>query len=174
MKHVAYSVAVAAALITTVALAQPSPRDPSGPPSQPTDQTMPSERQMPSPSIPATPARTQADPSADQAQAEPAVQPDPSAATDAPTTPRTRLAAMVPPGMSTQEACTGFTSVTECVVSLHAAQNLGVAFGDLKARLTGGQRLAAAIHELKPDVNAQAEVLKAEQQAHADLTPKQG
>jgi hypothetical protein len=79
-----------------------------------------------------------------------------------PSLPGTHLAALVPAGMTTSEACTGFKNVKDCAASLHASQNLSIPFGDLKAKVTGGQALWAAIHELKPDANARAEVKKAE------------
>jgi hypothetical protein len=76
--------------------------------------------------------------------------------------------------MTAKDACYGFTSVSDCVTSLHAAQNLSLPFADLKARLTGGQKLDAAIHEMRPEVDAQAEVLKAEEQTKVDLHPSSG
>jgi hypothetical protein len=85
----------------------------------------------------------------------------------------TRLAAIVPAGMSATEACAGFTSTDECATTLHASQNLGIPFPDLKSKVTGGQKLAAAIKELKPDVNVKAEVRKAEEQARADVRSTQ-
>ena len=86
----------------------------------------------------------------------------------------TRLAALVPAGMSAQEACDGFHSITECVATLHAAQNCGVAFKDLKTKVTGGEKLGAALHDLKPDADVQSEVSRAEEQARADLRSPQG
>jgi hypothetical protein len=79
-----------------------------------------------------------------------------------------RLAAMVPPGMTNRDACADFASVMECATALHAAQNLQLPFMELKSRVAGGQNLAAAIYQLKPDADATAEVLKA--QAKSDLS----
>jgi hypothetical protein len=90
------------------------------------------------------------------------------------TEPNTRLAAITPPGMSTEEACTGFKSITECAAAMHAAQNLSVPFGDLKSKLTGGQKLGAAIHGLKPQANAPEEASRAENQARSDMSSPQG
>ncbi|HEY8052273.1 MAG TPA: hypothetical protein VIE42_05655 [Steroidobacteraceae bacterium] len=92
----------------------------------------------------------------------------------APVSPGTHLAALVPAGMTTGEACTGFKSVKDCAASLHASQNLNIPFGDLKAKVTGGQGLGAAIHELKPDANARAEVKRAEGQAREDVHASRG
>jgi hypothetical protein len=85
-----------------------------------------------------------------------------------------RLAAVTPPGMSTEEACMGFKSIAECAAAMHAAQNLGIPFGDLKSRLTGGQKLGAAIHGLKPEADAPGEASRAENQARSDVSANQG
>jgi hypothetical protein len=180
MKRLISSIAAAAALtVAGLASAQTSPsQEPAAQPypseqPMPSDQMTPSERQMPPPSTPDTPA----DPRADQSgpsPSEPATGPAPAPGAARGGSPHTRLATIVPPGMTAQEACTGFTNVSDCVTSLHAAQNLGLAFADLKARLTGGQKLDAAIHEMKPEVDAKAEVLKAQEQTRADLRPSSG
>jgi hypothetical protein len=93
---------------------------------------------------------------------------------EGPSSPSTHLAALVPAGMSTEEACTGFKSVKDCAASLHASQNLNIPFADLKSKVTGGQGLGAAIHALKPDANARAEVKKAEGQAQDDVHGPRG
>jgi hypothetical protein len=93
---------------------------------------------------------------------------------EGPSSPSTHLAALVPAGMSTEEACTGFKSVKDCAASLHASQNLNIPFGDLKAKVTGGQGLGAAIHALKPDANARAEMKKAQGQAQDDVHGPRG
>ncbi len=92
-----------------------------------------------------------------------------SAATSPSAEPNTRLAAITPPGMSTEAACTGFKSIRECAVALHAAQNLSIPFPDLKSKLSGGQKLGAAIHDLKPEANAKEEARRAEEQARSDV-----
>jgi hypothetical protein len=112
-------------------------------------------------SMPSTEATMQSDPSA-------------TAQSSASTAQSTGLAAIVPPGMSAQEACAGFRSVDECVATLHASQNLSIPFPDLKSRVTGGAKLGTAIHQLKPDANVKAEVRKAEQQARSDTRSPQG
>jgi hypothetical protein len=80
----------------------------------------------------------------------------------------TRLAAVVPPGVSPQEACTGFQSVGECAAALHASQNLNIPFASLKSKVTAGQRLGAAIHALRPRADQRREEQRAEAQAHRD------
>ena len=75
--------------------------------------------------------------------------------------------------MSATEACNGFKSTSECAAALHAAQNVGIPFKDLKAKVTGGEKLGAAIHDLKPGADVRAEVGRAEEQARADVRSPQ-
>jgi len=107
---------------------------------------------------------------------DPTTQSDPAATaqSSASTAQSTRLAAIVPAGMSAQEACAGFRSVEECVATLHVSQNLSIPFPDLKSKVTGGAKLGAAIHQLKPDANVKAELRKAEEQARSDTRSPQG
>ena len=107
---------------------------------------------------------------------DPTTQSDPAATaqSSASTGQSTRLAAIVPAGMSAQEACAGFRSVEECVATLHVSQNLSIPFPDLKSKVTGGAKLGAAIHQLKPDANVKAELRKAEEQARSDTRSPQG
>lgn len=81
----------------------------------------------------------------------------------------TRLAAALPAGMSATEACMSFKSQLQCATTLYAAQNLNLSFADLKSRVTEGEQLGAAIHELKPDADARSEVRRAQDQARSDL-----
>lgn len=80
----------------------------------------------------------------------------------------TRLAAITPSGMSPQEACAGFQNNTDCAATLHVAQNLNIPFADLKAKLASGEKIDAAIKEMKPDADAEAELMKAVKQARED------
>jgi hypothetical protein len=106
---------------------------------------------------------------------EPAPAPDPATQPRAdaadPVSGNTRLAALVPAGMTTREACTGFKDVNECSAALHVSQNLNIAFPEVRERVVGGQTLEAAVHALKPSANAHIEVHRAEQQAGEDLRP---
>jgi hypothetical protein len=104
----------------------------------------------------------------------PQTDPSATAQSSASTSQSTRLAAIVPSGMSAQEACTGFRSIEECAATLHVSQNLSIPFPDLKSRVTGGAKLGAAIHQLKPDANVKAELRKAEEQARSDTRSPQG
>jgi hypothetical protein len=107
---------------------------------------------------------------------DPTTQSDPAATAQSSgsTAQSTRLGAIVPSGMSAQEACTGFRSVEECAATLHVSQNLSIPFPDLKSKVTGGAKLGAAIHQLKPDANVKAELRKAEEQARSDTRSPQG
>ena len=189
---------------TDPSASQPYPSEQSLPAQQPAAQPMPSEQPTPAPSTPATPSAGQATadqsnasgadpqstpapgrssmtPSTDEPNPDQARQAVPDRSSQATgessssaSTPSTRLAAVVPSGMSTQEACTGFTSVAECATALHLAQNLNVPFTDLKTKISGGQGLGTVVHELKPDADAQAEVSKATEQARIDIGVPQG
>jgi len=82
-----------------------------------------------------------------------------------------RVAAMIPAGISTRDACVGFRSLGECSAALHASQNLSIGFADLRERLMSGQSLGAAIHAIKPTVDSLRAVRRARQQAREDLRP---
>jgi hypothetical protein len=75
--------------------------------------------------------------------------------------------------MSATEACSGFKSMTECAAALHAAQNVGIPFRELKSKMTGGETLGAAIRDLMPGADVRSEVSRAQEQAEADLRSPQ-
>lgn len=76
-------------------------------------------------------------------------------------------------GQDAQTACSGFKNLGLCVAAAHVAKNLDIpgGFDALKAKLTGpnGENLGKAIHDLKPDADATAEVNKAKRQAREDM-----
>jgi hypothetical protein len=111
------------------------------------------------------PAQAPADPSAQYSPP-----PAPPSQTPGAAMSNTRLAALVPQGMSSEEACRGFSSATDCALVLHVAQNLNISFADLKGQLASGQSLSAALSTMKPGVDPQAEIIKAEAQARSDMT----
>jgi hypothetical protein len=165
MKRINSLIAITAALgFAGLAGAQTASPDPAMQPQAQPSEPMPSEEPMPAPTTPAAPS-TAADPSIGSAS---------TTSSSATGEPGTRLAAIAPSGMTTQEACTGFNSVSECVTALHVSQNLSIPFPELKAKVTGGQKLGAAVHELKPAADAKAEVRKAEEQTQSDLHAPQG
>lgn len=118
---------------------------------------------------PSSTVQPQPAPTAEAPAPDPAAQPRADASD--PVSGNTRLAALVPAGMTTREACAGFRDVSECSAALHVAQNLNIAFPDVRERVIGGQTLEVAVHALKPSANAHIEVHRAEQQASEDLRP---
>jgi hypothetical protein len=85
-----------------------------------------------------------------------------------------RLAAVLPPGMSSQEACRGLKSLDLCAATLHAAQNLNLPFAQLKRQVAAGQGLDAAIHAVRPAADAGAEATRAQEQAQQDMRAPRG
>ena len=78
-------------------------------------------------------------------------------------------------GANMDVAAEGFRSAEEFATVAHAARNTGVPFMVLKHRvLTEGRTLADAIHEAKPEIDARAEVARAEVAAKSDLVAVEG
>ncbi len=92
----------------------------------------------------------------------------------APSSDNSRLAALIPEGMTSQTVCDSFKSLQLCAATLHAAQNLGIPFTDLKRKVAGGEGLSAAIHTLKPEADANAEARRAKNQALSDFSASGG
>ena len=82
-----------------------------------------------------------------------------------------KLDSLLPKGETSQQACSGFKNLGQCVAAIHVAHNLGISFDDLKAKMTGSgsESLGKAIHALKPDADAKTEEKKGKQQADDDL-----
>ncbi|HXT68368.1 MAG TPA: hypothetical protein VN700_01325 [Vicinamibacterales bacterium] len=73
-------------------------------------------------------------------------------------------------GMNLKMASDGFRDGEQFAAVAHAARNLGIPFMVLKQRvLEEKMTLAAAIREIKPDVNAALEANRARIQARADI-----
>ena len=81
-----------------------------------------------------------------------------------------KLQPLFPPKTDLQLAAAGFKNLGEFIAAAHVAKNLDIPFDQLKARVTGTDSvsLGQAITELKPAVNANAEVRKAQAQAKKD------
>jgi hypothetical protein len=79
-----------------------------------------------------------------------------------------------PPVTDLQSASQGFKSLGQFVVAVHASDNLGIPFDQLKtaAQTSGG--LGRAIHVIKPDVDVEAAVREAVLQALEDLDKTPG
>ena len=74
---------------------------------------------------------------------------------------RDRVQKVLNPGTKIELAAEDFETPEEFVTVAHAARNTSVPFMVLKHRvLNEGQTLAEAIHELKPDLDAKAEVAR--------------
>lgn len=82
-----------------------------------------------------------------------------------------KLQKLLPAGQTIQDACDGFKELGDCVTTIHASQDLGIPLADLKSKVTGkgAEKLEKAIHDLKPDADAKAEVKKAHKQAEKEI-----
>jgi len=82
-----------------------------------------------------------------------------------------RLQALLPAGMTLDQAAAGFKNQGQFIAALHVAHNLNIPFADLKADMTGTNHdsLGQAIHALKPTADGTAEVKKAYREADTDL-----
>jgi hypothetical protein len=87
-----------------------------------------------------------------------------------------RLEALLPAGMTLDQAAAGFKTQGQFIAALHVAHNLNISFVDLKTDMTGTNHdsLGQAIHALKPTADASAEVKKADREADADLKASKG
>jgi hypothetical protein len=65
-----------------------------------------------------------------------------------------RLTPLLPPGMTLANAAAGFKNEGQFIAALHVAKSLNIPFLELKDRMTAGESLGAAIHALKPDLDA--------------------
>src|SRR5215470_10352443 len=82
-----------------------------------------------------------------------------------------RLQALLPAGMTLDQAAAGFKNQGQFIAALHVARNLGIPFAELQTDMTGPNpdSLGQAIQILKPKADASAEVRKADQEATTDL-----
>ena len=82
-----------------------------------------------------------------------------------------KVQALLPAGMTLNQASRGFKNQGQFLAALHASKNLNIPFAQLKAEMTGRDHdsLGRAIQELKQGTNANAAVSTAEKQADADL-----
>ncbi|MCS6952640.1 MAG: hypothetical protein RMK57_13885 [Bryobacterales bacterium] len=81
-----------------------------------------------------------------------------------------RLAPLLPPGVTAEQAAAGFRNWGQFVAALHVSKNLGIPFEDVKARVTGPESLSLgkAIRELRPQLppeQVRAAVREAEREA---------
>ncbi len=86
-----------------------------------------------------------------------------------------RLKPVLNRGARMDVAAEGFRSAEEFATVAHAARNTDVPFMVLKHRvLIDGRTLADAIHEAKPEIDARAEVARAEAAAKSDIATVEG
>lgn len=82
-----------------------------------------------------------------------------------------RLKGVLNQGTNVQMAAEGFRTGEQFAAVAHAARNTGVPFMVLKDRVvTKGMSLAAALRDVKPDIDASAEANRAREMARADVT----
>ena len=83
-----------------------------------------------------------------------------------------KLTPLLPSGVTLADAAKGFKNEGQFIAALHAANDLGVSFTDLKAEMTGPEHdsLGQAIHDLKPTADAKTSAKTAETEARADIT----
>lgn len=81
-----------------------------------------------------------------------------------------RLQAMLPVGMTLDEAAAGFKNQGQFIAAVHASNRLGVEFQEIKTLMVDqGSSLGQAIQTLKPGVDAEVEANAAQTQASQDL-----
>ena len=90
-----------------------------------------------------------------------------------------KVEALLPAGMTLNQASKGFKNQGQFLAALHVSKNLNIPFAQLKAEMTGKDHdsLGVAIQELKQGTNANAAVSTAEKEADADVkatTPQPG
>ena len=88
-----------------------------------------------------------------------------------------QVQSMLPSGESLSTAAAGFKNEGQFLAALHASQNLGIPFDQLKAKMTGSQDLSlgAAIKASKPhisDKEAKEDAKQAEHEARAQIDAK--
>jgi hypothetical protein len=82
-----------------------------------------------------------------------------------------KVAALLPAGLTLDQASKGFKNQGQFLAALHASKDLNIPFAQLKAEMTGQDHdsLGVAIHELKPGIDARTAVRTADQEADADM-----
>ncbi len=82
-----------------------------------------------------------------------------------------RLQPLLPAGTTVEAAAQGFRNEGQFCAAVHVSKNLGISLADLKTQLMGEahDNLGQAIHNLKSDVDARAEALRAESEGKVDV-----
>jgi hypothetical protein len=81
-----------------------------------------------------------------------------------------RLQAMLPPGMTVEQAALGFKNQGQFIAAVNVARNKGIPFVDLKTSMVdGGLSLGQSIQQLKPALNGDVEAARATRWAEQQL-----
>jgi hypothetical protein len=82
-----------------------------------------------------------------------------------------KVQALLPSGMTLNQASKGFTSERQFLAALHASKDLNIPFAQMKSEMTGGDHdsLTRAIQELKPAADATTAARAAQAEAAADI-----
>lgn len=81
-----------------------------------------------------------------------------------------QLQPLLPPNTDIALVSQGFRNLGQFVAAVHVSNNLGIPFDTLRTRLvTDNWSLGQAVKTLKPDVDANAETVKAERQARETI-----
>jgi hypothetical protein len=81
-----------------------------------------------------------------------------------------RVRALLPQGMTLQQAASGFRNQGQFIAALHVSRNLGIPFADLKREMvTNHLSLGQAIHKLRPNANATIEAEHGTHEAEHDV-----
>ena len=76
-----------------------------------------------------------------------------------------RIEKMLPANMTLNTASAGFRNQGQFIAAVHASQNLGIPFADLKTKMLAGDSLGSAIQALKPEADGQIEARRARARA---------
>jgi hypothetical protein len=74
-----------------------------------------------------------------------------------------------PPVTDLQAASQGFKILGQFVTAVHISHNLGIPFDQLKSQAQTSRSFGKAIHVLRPEADAKAEMMKAAEQAVDDM-----
>lgn len=82
-----------------------------------------------------------------------------------------KVKAMLPAGMTLDQASAGFKNEGQFIAALHVSRNLNIPFAQLQAEMTGKDHdsLGQAIHDLQPATDAKRAAKTAEKEADADV-----
>jgi hypothetical protein len=84
-----------------------------------------------------------------------------------------KLQAMLPAGLSVDQAATGFRNQGQFIAAVNVSRNLGIPFADLKTSMVNdGLSLGQAIQRFKPAADTDVEATRATRWANQQLEPR--